>query len=159
MMSRAAGLSADSPECKGPLLHSVAYYVRPDARVSAHLSFPPTNRISPQELTRWMCDGSILAWAENLSTRAGEHRRAEGGEVFSSGDPNDGDYSRYATGRTPPKERSVQRNGRETRKTARSPRRICVSRQGSIGKLYEKKMSFLGIGEAVLPATQELFQS
>lgn len=71
-MSRASGLDDYMETFEGLLLSTPAYFVRPDARVNAHLSFPPVLRTAPLEIMRWMSHGSVLPWIEQLAAQAAE---------------------------------------------------------------------------------------
>lgn len=159
MMSRAAGLQADPEDCEGLLLKKPVYFVRPDARVNAHLSFAPTRRIAPLEIMRWMTHGSILAWVEQLSTRAGtmDGLRAENfmaREIMLTG-------VTLATMLDEFHPSTVVFSAT----VERLVRRLVVLEESmsvekdQMSKFYAKKLAFLGIGGGALPATRELFQA
>lgn len=70
MICSTAGFSKKLKDCKADLLPAPAYLIRPQSRVNAHLSFPPSQSIAPLEIRRWMKHGYILLWVTNISAKA-----------------------------------------------------------------------------------------
>lgn len=68
---RSNGQILDPRDGLSKLERTPLYMVRPDLRIDAHLAFPPTERIAPREIRRWMKHGSIIPWVEALSAKSG----------------------------------------------------------------------------------------
>lgn len=75
-----AGLDIDPANCKAQLEKQPVFRVRPERRRENNLSFPPTQRRAPFEISRFLSEGSVRTFVENLAARAGNSQKdsAEG---------------------------------------------------------------------------------
>lgn len=151
-----AGLTVDPKECLDLLETAVVFRIRPERRRANNLAFPPSQRRAPFELIRFMGDGSIRQWVENLAARAGNPAKdnADGypaRQILTSGlalcsllDEFHPQVLIYGA--------AVERLVRHLLVLER----LTMKDRADRGAFLAEKLSFMGIGGSALPETAEL---
>lgn len=74
-LCRADRLNVRQSDCAEKLETTPAWRVMPEIRIEGQLAPPGKDWIAPQELRRWMKQGSIFPWQDVLATKAGNPER------------------------------------------------------------------------------------
>lgn len=151
-----AGLTVDPRQCPDLLEPSVVFRIRPERRRANNLAFPSFQRRDPFELVRFMGEGSVRQWVENLAARAGNPAKdnADGylaRQILTSGltlcsllDEFHPQVLIYGS--------AVERLVRHLLVLERAT----TKDRADQGAFLAEKLSFMGIGGGALPETAEL---